>query len=40
MKRIIEKNIALIITLTVLAFAFSSCATTYNPVNPTNGSCR
>ena len=40
MKRIIEKNIALIITIIVFAFAFSSCATTYNPVNPTYGNCR
>ena len=33
MKRFIEKNLAEIIVLTVFAFAFSSCASTYCPYN-------
>ena len=31
MKKFIEKNLAEIIVITVFAFAFSSCASTYCP---------
>ena len=33
MKKFIEKNLAEIIVITVVAFAFSSCASTYCPYN-------